>query len=102
MLMPEIQFPCTGTAEVPINPARKRPSPMQKVDLVYLKGARNRFNSKRSPTIVRTRKPIHQWAICGMALPVSQRALPTSQAPAPRSEEHTSELQSPMYLVCRL
>src|ERR1017187_375034 len=22
--------------------------------------------------------------------------------PAPRSEEHTSELQSPMYLVCRL
>src|ERR1017187_3509880 len=24
------------------------------------------------------------------------------KAPAPRSEEHTSELQSPMYLVCRL
>src|SRR5437879_10538321 len=23
-------------------------------------------------------------------------------APPPRSEEHTSELQSPMYLVCRL
>src|SRR5437764_6003445 len=23
-------------------------------------------------------------------------------APSPRSEEHTSELQSPMYLVCRL
>src|SRR5437762_11093788 len=23
-------------------------------------------------------------------------------SPAPRSEEHTSELQSPMYLVCRL
>src|SRR5437763_8921761 len=23
-------------------------------------------------------------------------------APTPRSEEHTSELQSPMYLVCRL
>src|SRR5437762_9447098 len=25
-----------------------------------------------------------------------------ASAPAPRSEEHTSELQSPMYLVCRL
>src|SRR5437762_9849860 len=24
------------------------------------------------------------------------------KTPAPRSEEHTSELQSPMYLVCRL
>src|SRR5437879_11317151 len=31
--------------------------------------------------------------------------LPTPRGPAnryPRSEEHTSELQSPMYLVCRL
>src|SRR5437764_1730688 len=26
----------------------------------------------------------------------------TSPTPARRSEEHTSELQSPMYLVCRL
>src|SRR5437879_9450432 len=26
----------------------------------------------------------------------------TDRAPAVRSEEHTSELQSPMYLVCRL
>src|SRR5437764_8721739 len=26
----------------------------------------------------------------------------TRELPAPRSEEHTSELQSPMYLVCRL
>src|SRR5437879_11084378 len=27
---------------------------------------------------------------------------PKQGKPAPRSEEHTSELQSPMYLVCRL
>src|SRR5437764_12221472 len=27
---------------------------------------------------------------------------PARARPAPRSEEHTSELQSPMYLVCRL
>src|SRR3712207_7805361 len=30
------------------------------------------------------------------------RNLPTSQWPALRSEEHTSELQSRQYLVCRL
>src|SRR5437764_10016356 len=29
-------------------------------------------------------------------------AAPTTTAVANRSEEHTSELQSPMYLVCRL
>src|SRR5437879_6643091 len=28
--------------------------------------------------------------------------LDDAQSAAPRSEEHTSELQSPMYLVCRL
>src|SRR5437763_9931276 len=31
-----------------------------------------------------------------------QAAYPTNQSTATRSEEHTSELQSPMYLVCRL
>src|SRR5436189_1928430 len=32
-----------------------------------------------------------------------EEALPDGAAPGPaRSEEHTSELQSPMYLVCRL
>src|SRR5437763_8605386 len=30
------------------------------------------------------------------------RALRRAGAPRTRSEEHTSELQSPMYLVCRL
>src|SRR5437763_10885762 len=30
------------------------------------------------------------------------RASPPSSTPRSRSEEHTSELQSPMYLVCRL
>src|SRR5947209_15267340 len=30
------------------------------------------------------------------------RELPGSDDPAPRSEEHTSELQSRQYLVCRL
>src|SRR5437762_5389220 len=41
-----------------------------------------------------------------VASPVSELAFaagaPPVIAPALRSEEHTSELQSPMYLVCRL
>src|SRR5437763_10865140 len=33
----------------------------------------------------------------------TQRAVQSQPSPSPRrSEEHTSELQSPMYLVCRL
>src|SRR5437764_13764891 len=32
----------------------------------------------------------------------SRGCAPCRGAPTPRSEEHTSELQSPMYLVCRL
>src|SRR5215210_9449923 len=35
------------------------------------------------------------WTIC---IPAARQAAPTVR----RSEEHTSELQSPMYLVCRL
>src|SRR5437763_8385618 len=34
--------------------------------------------------------------------PVDQAAEPGASREGPRSEEHTSELQSPMYLVCRL
>src|ERR1017187_6912328 len=44
-----------------------------------------------------------------VCLPFMSNALPTIAGSAPncllhheRSEEHTSELQSPMYLVCRL
>src|SRR3712207_7120232 len=36
------------------------------------------------------------------ALPGRRRARPGRQGPAVRSEEHTSELQSRQYLVCRL
>src|SRR5437879_7664518 len=42
---------------------------------------------------------------CGPATPYEAKLLryPASAKPAnKRSEEHTSELQSPMYLVCRL
>src|SRR5437879_2221850 len=36
------------------------------------------------------------------AVKVWQKRIPAAFAPPTRSEEHTSELQSPMYLVCRL
>src|SRR3712207_7390866 len=38
----------------------------------------------------------------GLAGPAAQQALGTSDFPLLRSEEHTSELQSRQYLVCRL
>src|SRR5437764_7792924 len=38
------------------------------------------------------------WTMAYFALPVS----PSCRSFLQRSEEHTSELQSPMYLVCRL
>src|SRR4051794_41251861 len=41
-------------------------------------------------------------AVAGAGLP-STRGVPESTVPAaPRSEEHTSELQSPVHIVCRL
>src|ERR1017187_6863233 len=38
----------------------------------------------------------------GWDLSERRRGFPDSGGSLPRSEEHTSELQSPMYLVCRL
>src|SRR5437763_12832596 len=34
--------------------------------------------------------------------PYKNQMIATARSPCQRSEEHTSELQSPMYLVCRL
>src|SRR5437762_7990782 len=38
----------------------------------------------------------------GSLVPVKQKSLNRAVRVGERSEEHTSELQSPMYLVCRL
>src|SRR5437879_10046803 len=38
----------------------------------------------------------------GPSHPPRNRSAPRNDVPSMRSEEHTSELQSPMYLVCRL
>src|SRR5947209_12580633 len=54
--------------------------------------------SRKAPGVVAP-GPLHRWpdpARNGSGLP------PTAGSSSPRSEEHTSELQSRQYLVCRL
>src|SRR5437879_11550512 len=45
---------------------------------------------------------LRDWDSSGLTSKTGRRASSASHAEASRSEEHTSELQSPMYLVCRL
>src|SRR5437764_10733563 len=54
-----------------------------------------------SPCTARMGSPRARKPGGGDSWPGPARGQPFS-APAPRSEEHTSELQSPMYIVCRL
>src|SRR5256885_3458548 len=42
------------------------------------------------------------WCVLRMSVPASSSFIPSRRATSPRSEEHTSELQSPCNLVCRL
>src|SRR5437879_13892100 len=63
------------------------------------------FRSRSRPLTRRrsTDTAIPASSICGQGISIS--VLPPPRAtprPRARSEEHTSELQSPMYLVCRL
>src|SRR5437763_11070022 len=51
-------------------------------------------------TLFRSPAPCWSWPGLLQGASTEHRALPEIQAN--RSEEHTSELQSPMYLVCRL
>src|SRR5689334_24781178 len=54
-------------------------------------------------TLFRSRRLDQDQALAGVqAPPVLQAAQPAQAAAAPRSEEHTSELQSQFHLVCRL
>src|SRR5437762_9606610 len=55
--------------------------------------------SPRSPL---PRVPWYDWLGCAGALVVGGYVTVFYPSIAYRSEEHTSELQSPMYLVCRL
>src|SRR5437764_14998423 len=48
------------------------------------------------------RHPREAWAASAIGERSAQRAIRGAQCRPARSEEHTSELQSPMYLVCRL
>src|SRR5436189_5665004 len=62
------------------------------------------FNGTATPEIytlsLHDALPISVRSPCP-TVPSARRASP-SELTRPRSEEHTSELQSPMYLVCRL
>src|SRR6202020_843960 len=55
----------------------------------------------QSPTLSPTLSAITA-GLRGSSSGIPASTLPTRSAPTSRSEEHTSELQSPMYLVCRL
>src|SRR3712207_6864395 len=59
-------------------------------------------NARGVEELERTRQPRHPPAVPAPAQrrPVVERVAP--QLPLVRSEEHTSELQSRQYLVCRL
>src|SRR3712207_7836439 len=59
-----------------------------------------RFNPECAPMRRRTAIDSNPNAISARRL--LRRAHPPSMRPLPRSEEHTSELQSRQYLVCRL
>src|SRR5256885_9453685 len=59
------------------------------------------FRSRVRLTTAKRRSPISSWRESRIPLPASR--ISTSSSPiSSRSEEHTSELQSPCNLVCRL
>src|SRR5437762_3932950 len=69
--------------------------------------------SDEGVSVAATRQKVGCWLNCGAAGPVpgrvnvpagtiSARVIEVFGSAKDRSEEHTSELQSPMYLVCRL
>src|SRR3712207_8185863 len=66
---------------------------------------RSRLQIGRPPAFAYTLElPLFQSAICNLksAIHKDSRPLLPAQRLAQRSEEHTSELQSRQYLVCRL
>src|SRR5437762_7210873 len=64
------------------------------------------FNDTATPEIytlsLHDALPISQLAAEAFGVPMDRVRVVTADSEADRSEEHTSELQSPMYLVCRL
>src|SRR5437879_9236478 len=89
------------------------PSPTD-LDMLSLHDALPIWSLLRSMSVANRTEPSRETATFWMRAPVTTsvwtilllrrstvRIVPSSRA-ATRSEEHTSELQSPMYLVCRL
>src|SRR5437764_10892114 len=73
---------------------------------VMIQDVRGRYASEGAfdPMFHETRDGVDMfaWAATGCSRRTSHRRCPRRRATTARSEEHTSELQSPMYLVCRL
>src|SRR5437879_9990469 len=61
----------------------------------------SRTGTKRNRAPIRSASSCHETRLLWCSISVSKIASPAWRN-FPRSEEHTSELQSPMYLVCRL
>src|SRR2546429_5382822 len=57
---------------------------------------------RMTPALLRRTRLLLNTAVVALLLPANARAQTASQQSAPRSEEHTSELQSRLHLVCRL
>src|SRR5437762_9356547 len=72
-----------------VNPKKKKDIEKEIKDMLE-KGVIRKSNSPWSSPVTMVIKPNGKWRFC-----IDFRKLN-------RSEEHTSELQSPMYLVCRL
>src|SRR2546426_3506231 len=83
----------SGAQNVMLHPTRER-SACQSVFSVFIE----------SVGVLRTADPVAAEAILALRVPLLERALPPLNVAgqAIRSEEHTSELQSPCNLVCRL
>src|SRR5207244_12971831 len=90
------------------------PHSLSQTDTLSLHDALPIFRSWSSTTATgragsSERPPVSPWSYVRCSSP-SRRGLPwqasrsrsTAAPPPPRSEEHTSELQSPDHLVCRL
>src|SRR2546429_7198336 len=66
--------------------------------IVYPPGTPGTFNCMGAPGNC----PDHGGVIAGVATQVMPSVYGTDPSAVPRSEEHTSELQSRLHLVCRL
>src|SRR5437764_12942964 len=69
---------------------------------IYTLSLHDVFRSRRATQAARAYRRIRRGLVPDGAEAVRRQAIAGAAVVSDRSEEHTSELQSPMYLVCRL